>query len=296
MNWFSARDFAKAGTPIRRLPWTDKWITYWRGLWWCHIRDTAARVVRTTDFGKTEFLAEDWTTIAPEREDCPPVDPPVVDPTPSDPPIDPPGEPPIEPPPVVPPVDPPPVDPPFWPPDYPPVTPPVNPNPPIPTPPPVTPPRPPVRTHPTGFTLTATANCYGSEVIVECHASVSDAITGDRWMVSIRGAGTRSGGSGFVGPGEEVTGSFTLDAATYDGRTLTYTANFSELDHPGGSASASVTITCSYDPCGPSGESTGCCIGEDGHDCGLDKDGNYCCCCPTYEAPVGPGCSCVYVG
>lgn len=245
MNWFNARDLAQAGTPIRRLPWTDKWITYWRGLWWCHIRDTAPRVVRTTDFGKPEFLAEDWTTIAAEREDCPPVIPPIVDP------VDLPEEPPIDPPQEVPPVTVPIVDPPSWPPGFPPITNPINPNPPSPAPTPTPRPRPPARPHPTGFTLTATASCIGVDIVVECRASVSDAISGDRWMISIRGTGTKSAGSGFAGPGEEVVGTFQVNAATYAGRTLTYTANFSELDHPGGSASFTITLPSCEPECYP---------------------------------------------
>jgi len=39
-----------------------------------------------------------------------------------------------------------------------------------------------------------------------------------------------------------------------------------------------------------------CCPGEDGHQCGQLPDGSSCCCCPAYQAPVGPNCECVYVG
>ncbi len=39
-----------------------------------------------------------------------------------------------------------------------------------------------------------------------------------------------------------------------------------------------------------------CCPGEDGHQCGELPNGSSCCCCPAYQAPVGPNCECVYVG
>lgn len=70
-------------------------------------------------------------------------------------------------------------------------------------------------------------------------------------MISIRGPGTKSAGSGFAGPGEEVVGTFTLNAATYAGRPVTYTANFSELDHPGGSASFTITLPTCEPECYP---------------------------------------------
>ena len=217
MNWFNARDLAQAGTPIRRLPWTDKWITYWRGLWWCHIRDTAPRVVRTTDFGKPEFLAEDWTTIAPERVDCPPVIPPVIPPPWWGWPILPPGP---GPGPIVPPVDP------------------IHIT-------PIT------ITHPKGFTIYCSAECAAELIVVSVLASVSDANTGDRWMVSIRGPGTRAGGSGFVGPGEDILATFSLNAAADGGKTFPYTANFSELDHPGGSATCTIELPTCEPECHP---------------------------------------------
>jgi hypothetical protein len=222
MNWFAARNAARKGSPIRRLGWADKWITTWRGLWWCHERDQTPRVVQATDFGADEFLATDWTTIAPEKAECT-NNPPLPPPAPDDPVHDPDGPPgPSDP---------------------------DAPNGPSPgggggggggggN----RPPRPPKKKHPGGFSIDCTAECAGAEIIVSCNATVTDALLGDRWMTTIKGPGTRSGGTGFIGPGDSVGGSWTLDKDTYAGRTVTYFAQFSELDHPGGSASQAVNL------------------------------------------------------
>jgi hypothetical protein len=65
--WFPARDLAKAGKRIRRIGWTDRWISYKHGLWIIEFVDehgnvTSWRVVLATDFTSAEFLARDWTT------------------------------------------------------------------------------------------------------------------------------------------------------------------------------------------------------------------------------------------
>jgi hypothetical protein len=74
MTWSEARAVARAGTPVRRAGWLDRWIRWDRYLWWVRPvnpvtgADTGSlRVVQSTDWSPSEFLAADWTTDPPER-------------------------------------------------------------------------------------------------------------------------------------------------------------------------------------------------------------------------------------
>lgn len=76
-DWPEAREKARAGTPIRRYGWLDRWLINpkGKGLWWIlpyapgadATLPHRARVVRPEDFGREEFFATDWTTDAPEQ-------------------------------------------------------------------------------------------------------------------------------------------------------------------------------------------------------------------------------------
>lgn len=69
LDWFAAAALARAGRYIRRVGWTDRWLVYYRGLWWI-VTATSSTVVKTTDFGAEEFQARDWTTEAFTADPC----------------------------------------------------------------------------------------------------------------------------------------------------------------------------------------------------------------------------------
>ena len=67
-NWQTARKAGTSGNPVRRSTWSDKWITFYNGLWWVVPATPGAfskRVVRTSDFSDADFLAVDWTNLSP---------------------------------------------------------------------------------------------------------------------------------------------------------------------------------------------------------------------------------------
>lgn len=78
LTWAEARAVAQAGGRVRRYGWTDRWLRRTRGnLYWIELLSGAStRVVRNTDFTRTEFLAGDWTTLAPDQHHCVPGTPP----------------------------------------------------------------------------------------------------------------------------------------------------------------------------------------------------------------------------
>lgn len=81
MIWPLASEYAKRDWAVRRATWDDpdlhgdtgralRWIVYFNALFWLVYIDATTglkvnRVVRNSDFGKTEFLASDWTTASP---------------------------------------------------------------------------------------------------------------------------------------------------------------------------------------------------------------------------------------
>lgn len=65
-DWATAEQAGRAGHLVRRVGWTTKWLRWFAGLWWIRPNGEDERVVRTTDFGKDEFLAVDWTHMPPE--------------------------------------------------------------------------------------------------------------------------------------------------------------------------------------------------------------------------------------
>lgn len=83
LDWWKARRFAYAGTPVRRAAWADKWIVFKRGLVW--VTSTgSSRVAEADDFGPDDFRAGDWTTqppglqcdaLTPAQEQIPPAPP-----------------------------------------------------------------------------------------------------------------------------------------------------------------------------------------------------------------------------
>ncbi len=62
-DWPLAARAGKAGLPVRRHLWTDRWLQYYNGLWWTRTGSGAPHVVRAEDFGYEEFLAQDWTNL-----------------------------------------------------------------------------------------------------------------------------------------------------------------------------------------------------------------------------------------
>ena len=59
LDWFAAETLAKAGTKIRRVSWTDRWLQRQGALWLLAIGTTAPRVIKTTDFGADELNARE---------------------------------------------------------------------------------------------------------------------------------------------------------------------------------------------------------------------------------------------
>jgi len=91
LTWPEARAVAQAGGLVRRYGWTDRWLKRTRGnLYWIEpLSGAAMHVVRNTDFTRTEFLAGDWTTLAPDQHHCILPDPDPEEPPPPPPPPEP---------------------------------------------------------------------------------------------------------------------------------------------------------------------------------------------------------------
>jgi hypothetical protein len=69
LSWPQARALLVAGSYVRRERWTDKRLFLTAGgLVW--VDGSPARVVRSADFGRTEFLAKDWTDMGFDQGDC----------------------------------------------------------------------------------------------------------------------------------------------------------------------------------------------------------------------------------
>lgn len=62
INWFVARRFAYAGTPVRRAAWT-RWIVYYNGVVWSILADGSQHVARATEVTAEDLRAGDWTTL-----------------------------------------------------------------------------------------------------------------------------------------------------------------------------------------------------------------------------------------
>lgn len=69
LDWFSAAEKARQGTPVRRVEWTDRWLVYQRGLWWIRLAATS-RVVAATDITADDLLARDWTDELVSADVC----------------------------------------------------------------------------------------------------------------------------------------------------------------------------------------------------------------------------------
>lgn len=78
-NWTEAARKARAGVPVRRYGWSDRWLAYKTGnLWQIQPHITAegvslianSRVVQAFDFGEEEFLSDDWTEAPPEENNA----------------------------------------------------------------------------------------------------------------------------------------------------------------------------------------------------------------------------------
>lgn len=78
LTWWQARDYAIAGTPVRRMIWYNPiiWITHTTGLFYYQEEvdtllaspasaDTVPHIVQQNEFGALEFLMADWTTLPP---------------------------------------------------------------------------------------------------------------------------------------------------------------------------------------------------------------------------------------
>ncbi len=69
LTWAEARALLSSGSYVRRERWTDKRLFLTDGgLVW--VDASPARVVRAGDFGRTEFLAHDWTDMGFDQGDC----------------------------------------------------------------------------------------------------------------------------------------------------------------------------------------------------------------------------------
>lgn len=62
LDWFAASAAARAGTKVRRVAWTDRWLVLYHGLWWIVAGSSEPRVVKSTDVTDDDLLARDWTT------------------------------------------------------------------------------------------------------------------------------------------------------------------------------------------------------------------------------------------
>lgn len=78
-NWTEAARRARAGVPVRRYGWTDRWLAYKAGnLWFIRPHTTvegvslgvSSRIVQSFDFNKEEFLSDDWTEAPPEENNA----------------------------------------------------------------------------------------------------------------------------------------------------------------------------------------------------------------------------------
>jgi len=284
LDWFSARGFMRKGAYFRRLQW-QKWLFYQDYVWSISQTVDAAtvtHVVLNSDFGKDEFLANDWTdepwdTTIPNPHPAPVPPTPTPSPTPT----------PIVPPWVIP-------DP-------------NNPN----------------NPNSGGGTFSggggggsgggsSGGNGSGNTPIApSISLSITDALNGGCFDTSgVQNIALLVEVNIPSGP----AGTYLLDcklslqtqlSTAYAGYSGSF--GFVVPVTPGSSLTATATVTVngqSYTAtgtytapglCGPCHEPT-CCPGEDGHKCGQMPNGTACCCCPAYYAPVGPNCSCVYVG
>ena len=69
LTWPQALALALAGAYVRRERWTDKRLFLTAGgLVW--VDGSPSRVVRAADFGRSEFLAMDWTNMGFDQGDC----------------------------------------------------------------------------------------------------------------------------------------------------------------------------------------------------------------------------------
>ena len=69
LDWFSAEESARAGAPIRRVAWTDRWLVWANGFMWIAV-DGAVRWVKTTDYTAADLRARDWTTEPFTADPC----------------------------------------------------------------------------------------------------------------------------------------------------------------------------------------------------------------------------------
>lgn len=62
LDWFAARDMARAGRAVRRVAWErGRWLLPAPGIWWLRLPDLTWRVVTAADFTAADFRARDWT-------------------------------------------------------------------------------------------------------------------------------------------------------------------------------------------------------------------------------------------
>lgn len=321
LSWQQARALALDGVHVRRASWTGQWIVYWRGLAWL-VTATESRVVEAADWEPAHFSATDWTTIPHALTGCRPPDPEdpgdpenpgdpwnpdnpsnpedAPPPNPPQPPL--PFQPPLPPGPPLPPQPPIPVIPP-------PLQPPEPPRPPgsgpgmpdiKPPPPPPPPPDPPPGgdgCHDPSLSVSPVMRCDGTIRCLSVEASLSGG-TG-QWSVKFSALGQTklmgmADGDGGSPPTAELCG---FDCMNQDTIRVTVTATgFGECGGRTVTAYAEIECTdCEDNGCGCT-DGSGCCPGEDGHQCGQCGDGTPCCCCPSYYAPNGVNCECVYVG
>lgn len=70
LDWFAAEALAKStGKYIRRVGWTDRWLSYYRGIWWM-VREAGTTVAKATEITDVELLARDWTDEAFNADPC----------------------------------------------------------------------------------------------------------------------------------------------------------------------------------------------------------------------------------
>lgn len=69
LSWLAARALLASGSYVRRERWTDKRLFLTAGgLVW--VDASPSRVVQDGDFGRAEFLANDWTDMGFDQGDC----------------------------------------------------------------------------------------------------------------------------------------------------------------------------------------------------------------------------------
>ena len=71
LDWFAARDLARAGTLVRRVAWpSGTWLAFSPGLWWFLLPDMTWRIALGSDFGESDFRARDWTSLPYHADIC----------------------------------------------------------------------------------------------------------------------------------------------------------------------------------------------------------------------------------